>query len=184
MNWANVKLILLREVRDQLRDRRTLFMIAVLPILLYPLLGMSFFQVMQFLREHPIRVLIVGAPESPGLPKLVEGDRFAKDLFPVAERAALMQVTVQSPEETERLAGVEPLEQARRDMQDGNFEVVVYFPPNFAQRYQEFHESLGHDDSAAAAVKVPQVEVYPNLANDASQPPQRRVPDALAPRCG
>ena len=48
MNWSNVKLILVREVRDQLRDRRTLFMIAVLPLLLYPLLGMSFMQVAQF----------------------------------------------------------------------------------------------------------------------------------------
>jgi len=28
MNWSNVKLIFLREVRDQLRDRRTLFTIA------------------------------------------------------------------------------------------------------------------------------------------------------------
>jgi sodium transport system permease protein len=44
-NWHNVRWILFREVRDQLRDRRTLFMIAVLPLLLYPLLGMSLFQV-------------------------------------------------------------------------------------------------------------------------------------------
>ena len=50
MNWSNVKLILAREIRDQLRDRRTLFMIAVLPMLLYPLLGMSFFQIAQFMR--------------------------------------------------------------------------------------------------------------------------------------
>ena len=62
MNWTNVRLILAREVRDQLRDRRTLFMIAVLPMLLYPLLGMSFFQVAQFLREQPTRVLVVDLP--------------------------------------------------------------------------------------------------------------------------
>ena len=62
MNWTNVKLILVREVRDQLRDRRTLFMIAVLPLLLYPLLGMSFFQVAQFMRERPTKALIVGLP--------------------------------------------------------------------------------------------------------------------------
>ena len=65
MNWSNVKLILVREIRDQLRDRRTLFMIAVLPLLLYPLLGMSFFQVVQFMREHAIRVLVIGAPKMP-----------------------------------------------------------------------------------------------------------------------
>ena len=36
LNWRNVTLIFHREVRDQLRDRRTLFMIAVLPLLLVP----------------------------------------------------------------------------------------------------------------------------------------------------
>ena len=41
MSWTNVKLIYCRELRDQLRDRRTLFMIAVLPLVLYPLLGIT-----------------------------------------------------------------------------------------------------------------------------------------------
>ena len=50
MSWTNVKLIYLRELRDQLRDRRTLFTIVVLPLLLYPLMGMSVFQVQQFLQ--------------------------------------------------------------------------------------------------------------------------------------
>ena len=71
MNWTNVKLIWLREVRDQLRDRRTLFMIAVLPLLLYPLLGMSFFQVSQFVREQPTKVLVVGMEPTADLPPLV-----------------------------------------------------------------------------------------------------------------
>ena len=61
MTWTNVKLVLHREVRDQLRDRRTLFMIAVLPLLLYPLLGVSMFQVLQFVSEHPTRVRVIGA---------------------------------------------------------------------------------------------------------------------------
>ncbi len=81
MNWSNVKLILQREVRDQLRDRRTLFMIAVLPLLLYPLLGMSFFQVAQFMRERPTRVLVVGLPPLDDLPPLVAQDQFVAGLF-------------------------------------------------------------------------------------------------------
>ena len=36
MRWSNLFVIFRREVRDQIRDRRTLFMIFVLPILLYP----------------------------------------------------------------------------------------------------------------------------------------------------
>src|ERR1700759_1766656 len=81
MNWRNIRLIYAREIRDQLRDRRTLFMIAVLPLLLYPLLGMSFFQIAQFMRERPTKVLIVGLPKLDDLPQLVDGDHFANDLF-------------------------------------------------------------------------------------------------------
>ena len=78
MKWKNVRLIFRRELRDQLRDRRTLFMIAVLPILFYPLLGVSFFQIAQFLREHPSRVLILGYEGTGGnLPELIRQDRFA-----------------------------------------------------------------------------------------------------------
>ena len=35
----NLFLVFFREIRDQLRDRRTLFTIVVLPMLLYPMMG-------------------------------------------------------------------------------------------------------------------------------------------------
>src|SRR5262249_25098323 len=76
MNWSNVKLILLRELRDQLRDHRTLFMIAFLPLLMYQLLGMSIFQVSQFLQDQPTRISIIGLPTLPDLPELVKDNRF------------------------------------------------------------------------------------------------------------
>jgi sodium transport system permease protein len=87
MTFSNVKLIFAREVRDQLRDRRTLFMIAVLPIFLYPLLGISMLQVAQFVREQTTSILVVGAdnpvrevessshPEPSGHPDRSEGSR-------------------------------------------------------------------------------------------------------------
>ena len=84
MNWNNVKLIFQREMRDQLRDRRTLFLIAVLPLLLYPLMGMSFFQMTQFLRKQAAKVLVVGADELQGidwLPPLLDGKRFEASLY-------------------------------------------------------------------------------------------------------
>jgi sodium transport system permease protein len=73
VSWNNVKLIFLRELKDQLRDRRTIFTIAVLPLLLYPLLGMIVFQVQQFRKEHPSRVQIVGAGDLASLPRLLAG---------------------------------------------------------------------------------------------------------------
>ncbi len=41
MRRSTILVIFRREVRDQLRDRRTLFMIFVLPLLLYPILGIG-----------------------------------------------------------------------------------------------------------------------------------------------
>ena len=61
MFWSNVKLIFRRETKDQLRDRRTLFTIAVMPLVLYPLMGMAMLQVAQFTREHPTRIWMLGA---------------------------------------------------------------------------------------------------------------------------
>jgi sodium transport system permease protein len=47
MRWSIIRLIWLRELRDQLRDRRTVFMIAILPVLIYPLAGRGMLQLFQ-----------------------------------------------------------------------------------------------------------------------------------------
>ena len=95
MNWKNVKLIFQREMRDQLRDRRTLFLIAVLPLLLYPLMGMSFFQMTQFLRKKAAKVLVVGADHLQGidwLPPLLDGRRFEASLYDQQENRDNLQL--------------------------------------------------------------------------------------------
>jgi len=60
MQWSNVFHIYRREVRDQWRDRRTLFSVIFLPLLLYPILGMAMLQITQFMREKSTTVLVVG----------------------------------------------------------------------------------------------------------------------------
>ena len=92
MNWSNVKLVISREVRDQLRDRRTLFMIAVLPLLLYPLLGMSVFQISQFMRERPSKIFIIGAKHLADSPPLVENRWFSPDLFADPQGRRLLEL--------------------------------------------------------------------------------------------
>ncbi len=67
-------------------------------------------------------------------------------------------------------------------MQRGNYDVVVIFPPNFAEQFDRFHDSLLQDHTRADAAvdsKVPRVEIYPNLAKDASKAAYRRVSDVL-----
>ena len=65
MNWQHVRLIFRREMLDQLRDRRTLFTITILPLLLYPLLGMMMMQVAQFHRASAVKVVVLGGENWP-----------------------------------------------------------------------------------------------------------------------
>ena len=94
MSGATSSLIYAREIRDQLRDRRTLFMIAVLPMLLYPLLGMSVFQLSQFLRKSEPQVLVIGTEQVTSdseLPPLLKDGISPTSLFddPSGERRRL-----------------------------------------------------------------------------------------------
>jgi sodium transport system permease protein len=57
MRWSIIRLIWMRELRDQLRDRRTVLMMAVLPIVLYPALG---FGVVQFALSFMSKRSVVG----------------------------------------------------------------------------------------------------------------------------
>jgi sodium transport system permease protein len=61
MRWSIVRVIWLRELRDQLRDRRTIFMIAVLPILLYPLIGLGMMQLAIGLLGRSNVIGVIGA---------------------------------------------------------------------------------------------------------------------------
>jgi sodium transport system permease protein len=63
MRWSIIRLIWMRELRDQLRDRRTLFMVLVLPLLLYPVLG---FAVLKFALGFSEKPSVIGVVRAPG----------------------------------------------------------------------------------------------------------------------
>lgn len=83
-----VWLIYAREMRDQLRDRRTLFTIAVLPMLLYPLVGTLLLQIAQFTQGQDTSVCIVGTENLDGAPELIRDEKFLSELTndPSADR--------------------------------------------------------------------------------------------------
>ncbi|MGD9647380.1 MAG: ABC transporter permease subunit/CPBP intramembrane protease [Pirellulales bacterium] len=220
MNWTNVRLILEREVRDQLRDRRTLFMIFVLPILLYPLLGMSFLQIAQFVHEHPTSVFVVGQlPDEPE-PTLVSGSRFADELFSepadarllIAHRGSAAQLLAEArqlahphpaapgkhhtavpaeaqPAEPKSAAAAPPAPEppatavataAEQLVRAGLYQVVVYFPPDFAPRLQAYREALSSGaPSDGAALAIPAPQLYFNAAQEKSQLARMRVGEVL-----
>src|SRR5438034_4612259 len=72
MRWSIIRVIWLRELRDQLRDRRTMFMIVVLPLLIYPLAGLGLMQMAAgFLHKQSV-VGVVGAEHLPPEPTPAE----------------------------------------------------------------------------------------------------------------
>lgn len=110
VTWKNVWLILHREVRDQLRDRRTLFMVLVLPIMLYPGLGIGMLQMTMYFTEQPRQVVILNADELPD-PPLVEEGSFPTRWFRSEETASKLRVLTDAPDDETRLPNVTADEQ-------------------------------------------------------------------------
>jgi sodium transport system permease protein len=81
MSWKNIRLVFLREVRDQLRDRRTLFMITILPVLLYPMLGLGIVEMMLTFSEQPRVVVILNADDLPTSPALLDQSGIGEEWF-------------------------------------------------------------------------------------------------------
>src|SRR5690606_13291977 len=127
MNWRNVRLITVRELRDQLRDRRTMFVIAVLPLMLYPLLGLALLQVAQFLREHPSRVWLVALQPLPDVNPLVEDGRIRPDLCRSREQSRLLELVIDPGVDPDLPLSAQVREALERDLVD----VAVYFPLEF-----------------------------------------------------
>lgn len=109
IQWKNIKLILMRELRDQMRDRRTLFMVAVLPLLLYPAMGIGMVQMTVLFSEQPRNVVILGADDLPQHPQLLEGDHFVSNWFRVPTDANKLRVItdkepVERPDDSEEVS--------------------------------------------------------------------------------
>ena len=174
MNWSNVILILTRELRDQARDRRTIFMIAVLPILLYPLLGMSMFQVAQFMEEKSSRVLVAGVGDLLGredLPPLLDPEdpsRFDVSLFQSAGQDRLLDVTLFPDEPTRRDDPSEDVSETVRAMvRDGQYDGAVVLPQQLPAQLAEFRRSIEEGETASPLDVKPEI-IY-STANEKSQ---------------
>ncbi len=107
MSWKNVRLIFMREVRDQLRDRRTLFMITVLPVLLYPMLGLGVVQMMLTFSEQHRVVVILNADDLPEVPALLNDKGIDPDWYDDGQKeSSRLRILA------ERVRGLTPAEHA------------------------------------------------------------------------
>lgn len=183
MSWTNVKLIFFRELRDQLRDRRTLFTIFVLPLMLYPLMGMAMLQVQQFLKEHDSKVLIIGTAALPDQPRLFQDSEFAQPLASEHENRLLELTLVPQSEASFGQVAAD----AQSDIRAGLYDAVVYFPPDFADRLARFRRALPElapnaasgDDLGGLPDSVPKPEVFQSTASDKSKVAADRVESVI-----
>ncbi len=143
MSPSNVRLILLREIRDQLRDRRTLFVVLVLPILLYPILGMSFLQVQQFLQKKPSRVLVIGAENLAEDPPLIKGHHFVGTLFRDSAEANLLELDFARTEPLGEESPPDPYEQGWRALYAGRCDAALVVRHDFGEQLETFRRALG-----------------------------------------
>ncbi len=189
MSWRNIRLIYAREIRDQLRDRRTLFMIAVLPLLLYPLLGMSVFQLSQFLRKSEPKVLVIGGEElgvGSGLPPLIEDDHFSADLFNDESMAEWLHLEFAGDKQGD--GREQALHLAEERLKAGEVQVVLNFPEDFGERLQELRSQINaHASDAgrkstskpAKVIAIPQPQLLFNSGKEKSRVAHRQVERVL-----
>ncbi|PHS15999.1 MAG: CPBP family intramembrane metalloprotease domain-containing protein [Blastopirellula sp.] len=176
MRAINVKLILFRELRDQLRDRRTLFSVVVLPVLLYPLLGLLIMQVTQFRQQSTTELQIIGSDELPEFPVLVADNSFSEEVLPDGYRQDMFQITLEP-----KSGLLDDLEDSiQQSIKTGEFGVVIYFPPGFADRLKKYQErqassSADEEGDVAEEMEFPQPRIFVNLAQDKSQSDFQRV---------
>ena len=182
MKWANVRRIFQRELRDQLRDRRTLFTIAILPLMLYPLLGMTLLQVAQFNKEHPTNVGIVGLDELPADPPLLQEGKFnlsfcsedeGKLLALALEEQIPAEILEAIPESGNNADNAE-LNELQTRLAIHDFDALIYFPEGFRSSLENPEQFRSQNGTP------PEIQIYLNSAKDKSRMANDRLKLILA----
>lgn len=187
MKWPNVKLIFARELRDQLRDRRTLFTVAIMPMILYPLMGMAMLQVGQFMREHPSTVWVVGEDNFPETPRFIADGKIDSD-YAVGNEQSLLQLRFSAADDLEFASTIEhfrshpELKRApaiidqliQKEMAERGVDVAVFVPTPIkipigakGSRAELRPANLPLEESGGAI--LPAIYVFNNSASDKSR---------------
>ncbi len=187
MKWPNVKLIFSRELRDQLRDRRTLFTVAIMPMILYPLMGMAMLQVAQFMREYPTTVWIVGEENLPEVPALLIDGRI-NPLFADPHEQNLVEFKSWGDQDREYFSIIKQFreqtlvarapglvdELIQNEMQARGTDLAVFIPAQIRIPQQSAENTLV-EAAGDSPSPQPSIYVFQNSANDKSRIGAERV---------
>ena len=79
MNWHHIVTVYLKELRDSLRDRRTLISMIVIPTLVMPILmfgvGAIMTKVIKTARDEASPIVVLGGEDSPGVVAALKADK-------------------------------------------------------------------------------------------------------------
>jgi sodium transport system permease protein len=141
MRWPIVRLIWLRELRDQLRDRRTMFVMIVLPLLLYPLGGIALMHITSVPGQRVsvvgvYRAGLVSKPHGKYDPFLVGDDsRYEIDRKYLAGTADQLVLAVKG------LEFPDDVEQLRDPLEKGEVDVLLEIPASFPEQIK-LHQNV------------------------------------------
>lgn len=79
MNWSNIVTVYLKELKDMLRDRRTIISMIVVPTLIMPIMMFGFGAIMSKIvkqaQTETVSVMVLGGADSPGVVAGLKADK-------------------------------------------------------------------------------------------------------------
>ncbi len=137
MRWTIIRLIWGRELRDQLRDRRTMFVMVLLPLLIYPLGGIGLMQMVLGSGQNRSVIGVAGAEHLPPNPlSPVNVPDFPPLLHREGNRAFILDDYFR-PESEKPLLAVELLESTdRTPLDQGAIDLLLIVPDDFRARLE------------------------------------------------
>ena len=133
MRWSIIRLIWGRELRDQLRDRRTMFVMVLLPLVIYPLGGLGLTQIVLGTGQKRSTIGIAGAghlptgedpePGVPGFPALLVRD---------GNRLTIPPRYLRNPAEQTLLHVQEVDSDSRTPLDQGTVDLLLVVPADFS----------------------------------------------------
>lgn len=184
MNWFNVRKLFIRELLGQLRDRRTIFTTVLLPVMIYPVLGLVMMQVAQFVTENSSKVVFVGQYSFSEFPELIQHDPTSAVLDGELQLPdALLSVVAEEFPEHATVDGVQQSLQQRLDSKE--FDAALILSPQFHEYLQYLKAAVESGRSAREELEkldpseIPGPVIVYNSVADKSKIARARISNLL-----
>lgn len=166
-----IKVVFCKELRRVLFDKKMLFGLFVLPILLMAVIfGVMVMMVMNMqadIEAHQPKVVIVNAPED--FQSFLSGQKTEAELvYQQWEDEALEK-------KDDSKTGVQKV---KKEILEGDTDLMIFFPEDFSEQILVLEAEKLYDDSSSP-VSVPQVKTYYNPSEDYSESAKQSFDDLL-----